>query len=201
MSENILIILSNNSQQSLRNKLINDFCKNFGETCLKNQKNIEIIDLSSDLQTKTDNPNETSDSKIIEYQIKIQKADKIVVFHSTTWQNIPPNLANFLNKVLTNGFAYERVGGQIKGLLHQKLLILAFGESSNFEHKVIFGNILQNFWQRAISNPCGFECEFCYFGDFRKADESETLKWQQKIQTLATKYSSDFSFGKLLNQK
>lgn len=197
-SNNILIILVNSdSEANLRNKKINGFCKTFGERSLSNGANVEIIDLVLDYQNCQ---NKLSNSKIIEYQIKIKNADKIVIFHSTSWQNVPSVLSDFLARVLTNTFAFERIRGQIKGLLNQKLLILAFGENSNFEQAVIYGNILGNFWQRVIANSCGFSCEFNYFGDFYKVSDPQIDKWKQKIEKLADQYSSKFSFEKALNK-
>lgn len=197
-NNNILIILVNSdSEVNLRNKKINDFCKTFGERGLSNGANVEIIDLCLDYQNWQ---NKLSNSKIIEYQIKIKNVDKIVIFHSTSWQNVPSVLSDFLARVLTNTFAFERIRGQMKGLLNQKLLILAFGENSNFEQAVIYGNILDNFWQRVIANSCGFSCQFNYFGDFYKVSDLQIDKWKQKIEKLADQYSSKFSFEKALNK-
>lgn len=198
-SNNILIILANvDSEANLRNQKINEFCKIFGEKCLSNGASVEIIDLTLDYQ----NPQNftISDSKIIEYQIKIKNSHKIIVFHDICWQNIPAILSDFLARVLTNTFAFERIRGQNRGLLDQKLLVLAFGETSNFGQKMIYGNILGNFWQRVIANSCGFGCDFNYFGNFRKANDLEIDKWKQKIENLADQYSSQFSFEKALNK-
>lgn len=197
MSDNILIIIVNSDSVNLRNKKINDFCRIFGEKCLSNGASVEIIDLFLDYQ---DSNFKISDSKIIEYQIKIKNSNKIVVFHSSSWQNVPAILSDFLSEVLTNTFAFERIKGQNRGLLHQKLLVLAFGESSNFEQKMLYGNILGNFWQRAIANSCGFDCQFNYFGNFCKVSELEIDKWKQKVEKLADQYSSKFSFEKVLNK-
>ena len=94
---NILIVLASPIDSSdQRLNLINKYCKSFAQICTNNGINVDIIDLYNESEINICNYLKSDDSKVLEYQIRITKADEIVFFHPVMLDNIPSILKGFL---------------------------------------------------------------------------------------------------------
>jgi NAD(P)H dehydrogenase (quinone) len=194
-SNRILVILASpNADLDTKPGTVNALCKTFSEKCLGLGLKLDLIDLYKDEFDPVYSP-EARDSKILEYQIKIRKADLIVIFHPIWWGGVPAVLKGFLDKVLVPGFAYRYNKNQIQGLLEGKeAWVIAVSELPAWHQSFIFSNSLMHFWQRAVFDICQFKSKFILLGGLRTASQSKIDRWQRQMAGLAERLTHKESF-------
>jgi putative NADPH-quinone reductase len=183
---NLLIVLASATDPNdQRLNLINKYCKSFAQVCTNNGINVDIIDLYNENQTNLCNYLKSDDSKILEYQIRITKADSIVFFHPVLLDSIPSILKGFLENVFCSGFAYKVERHIIIGLLNKKAIVFAFDEKSAWNSKVISGDQLSSFWNKSIFSPTGLKGNLNIFYKFRSLNIEALDKIKIKIDNAA----------------
>jgi NAD(P)H dehydrogenase (quinone) len=184
-----LIILANPNIESFCHSIANIY----KETKSKiNDCEVEIIDLYKEpsLAYLGTNESESENNKklIKNYQDKISKADEIVFVHPIWWSVTPAILKNFLDNILTAGFAYKyNEKGIPQGLLTGKIAKVFTTSGTpmlffNLGHKFI--NPTLKFWKSALGF-CGMKIiSYNQFGGIRPK-HIDQLKADKYMQTVA----------------
>jgi NAD(P)H dehydrogenase (quinone) len=186
----IVVILANpDTKFDKRASVISDLCYTFCQQCVQNDQAVDFIDLYKERFNPVSYPDE-KDSQAIEYQIRIRKADYIVVFHPVWWGTMPAILKGFCDKVFQSGFAYKFQGGFTHGLLkNKKAIIVAVSKSPAWQVNIIYSNILNIMWKRAIFDICGIKSKFYLFSNLRKVSDTTIETWHKKMSKLALSMS------------
>lgn len=186
----ILAILASPTDE--QDKRLNEITKAFNifcQSCAQKGVKLDTIDLYDEGEFNAADYLDSDNSKVLEYQIRIKNSDLIVIFHPVIFDSVPAVLKGFLDNVMTTGFAYNIENKITVGALSDKqLLVVAFDENSSFQSKYVFGNQLQNFWKKTISNNCGFKkTSLEMFYSYRSESEVKVAKWDKKIQKITNK--------------
>ena len=183
----IVVILANpETNFDKRAGIVSELCYTFCDQCVQNDLSVDFIDLYKERFDPVSYPDE-KDSQAIEYQIRIRKADYLVVFHPVWWGTMPAILKGFCDKVFQSGYAYIYQGGFTHGLLKEKkAIIIAVSKAPTWEINLVFSNILNVMWKRAIFDVCGIQSKFYLFTNLRKVSDSTIDKWHAKMFKLAS---------------
>jgi NAD(P)H dehydrogenase (quinone) len=184
---NILLVLASPfDENDKRLNEIGNLCHFFGEQVVSRGVSIDTLDLYKEKEFLSGEYLDSNASKVLEYQIRINKADMIVIFHPVWFDSVPAVLKGWLENVMTNNFAYRTESRLPIPLLTQKnCLVVAFDERQKFQSQVLFGNQLDNFWNKTIFNLTGLSGKLHTFYTFRSATEKDLDSWRQKISQLA----------------
>jgi NAD(P)H dehydrogenase (quinone) len=196
----ILVVLANPYiETDQRNNLVNNLCKTFAETCQEAGIEVDLLDLYKDVEFDPVRDIDNRSTKIIEYQIRIKKAQIIVFFHQVWWLSVPAILKGFIDKVFVSGFAFKTYNDLVEGLLdNKKAIVVAVSEKPAWQINYIYGNVLANFWKKGVLDYCGIKDNKLYlFGSFRSVSEEIIQKWHEKMQDIANKINSTQSFLEL----
>jgi len=188
----VMVILANPaSETDQRSNLINNLCKTYSEACQNTGLEVDFLDLYKDEEFDPVHNLDERDTKVLEYQIRLRKAQMIVFFHPVWWQSVPALLKGFLDKVLISGFGYRYSNKVVQGLLEDKqAIVVATSEQPVWQLRYIYGNILENFWQKVVLGYCGVKSKIFVFGNFRSVPDSEIEKWHKKMENLAKKINT-----------
>ncbi len=182
----VVVILANpDTQYDNRAGVVTQLCSTFIERCNQRGIFVDLIDLYKEQFNPVHIPN-TKDTHTIEYQIRIEKADIIVIFHPVWWGTMPAVLKGFCEKVFQSGFAYIHSRGDVKGLLKaKKAHVIAVSHSPVLKSKLALGNILEIQWKRAIFDICGISSKVQGFYNLRKVSEKQLFLWHSEMISLA----------------
>ena len=184
---NILLILANpNDDQDKRLSKITNLCQDFGQYINSKNVNVDSLELYKEEEFLSGEYLDSNNSKVLEYQIRINKADMIVIFHPVFLDGIPAVLKGFLENILTVNFAFKTESRiSIPLLTNKKCLVVAFDSRPVWQSKFVFGNQLHSFWNKTIFELTGIDGHLHIFGSFRSTIEKDTQKWRQKVISLA----------------
>jgi NAD(P)H dehydrogenase (quinone) len=189
---NILIVLASPIDESdQRISQITKLCQSYAQICTNNGINVDIIDLYNDKEADIAGYLETDNSKVLEYQIRVTKADQIVFFHPVLLDGAPAILKGFLENVFAAGFGYKIEKNLKIGLLNKPASVFAFDDKSKWSSKVLLGDQLGNFWNKSIFDLTGLNGSLDIFYNFRAAKveiiEKYKLQIDQKAEKIRTK--------------
>jgi putative NADPH-quinone reductase len=179
-----------------RDSVVSRLCKIFAENCQNQDITVDLVDLykESDFNPIL-YPNE-QETKILEYQIRIRRAQMIVFFHPIWLGGVPAILKGFLEKTFTSGFAFKTYKGIQEGLLSEKrALVVAVGHDPDWKYRFLQANSLQNFWERAVFQPCGMIGQFILFGGLRQASDQKLKNWEQKMKKISKNLNNPQKFS------
>lgn len=188
---NLLIVLASPvDPNDQRLNLINKYCKSFAQICTNNGINVDIIDLYNEHEANVCDYLRSDDSKVLEYQIRINKCEQIVFFHPVMLDGVPSILKGFLENVFCAGFAYK-VERQLNiGLLNKKATVFAFDEKSIWKSKVLSGDQLFNFWNKSIFDQTNLQGKLNVYYKFRSLNNEALDKMKNKIDIAADQIES-----------
>jgi NAD(P)H dehydrogenase (quinone) len=188
---NLLIVLASPIDPSdQRLNLINKYCKSFAQVCTSNGINVDIIDLYNETETNICNYLENNNSKVLEYQIRVTKADHIVFFHPVLFDSVPAMLKGFLENVFCAGFAYKVERQLTIGLLNKPATVFAFDDKAMWNSKILLGDQLSSFWNKSIFDMTGLKGKLSIFYKFRSSTNDSLDKIKTKIENSADQIPS-----------
>lgn len=184
---NVLIVLAcPNDATDNRLMEILKLCKIFGQNCTNRGINVDVIDLYSEKEFVGTDYLPPNNSKVLEYQIRLNRADTAVFFHPVVLDGIPAILKGFLDNVLISGFAYKIENRIPKGLMNSKrALVFSFDTKSKWQSKVIFGDQLGNFWCKSVFDFMDLDGRLFVANNFRSANRKTLESWQNQIIKIA----------------
>jgi NAD(P)H dehydrogenase (quinone) len=176
----VVVVLANpKAKFDGRAGVVSDLCHTFIERCKQRGFIVDLIDLYEDHFNPVHIPNER-DNQTLEYQIRIQKAHHIIIFHPVWWGSMPAILKGFCEKVFQNGFAYRYSRGSIEGLLNdKKALVVVVTKSPLLESVIMHSAGLNHAWKRLIFDICGIHSQVKVFYNLRKVSDKTIVKWHQ----------------------
>lgn len=177
-----------------RGNYVLDVCKKFLEEAQTSGVTTDLIDLYEDFGSEEFNPislPDEKDTKILEYQVRIRKAEMVVIFYNQIWGLPPAILKGFVEKVFVSGFAFNQIKGRYQPFLEGKrILVIDFGEKSTTENTIVQKSMSKTFWERLIFPACGFEGNYQYYGNLRSKSEKELEKQTKKIINIAKRLNA-----------
>jgi len=182
---NILIIIANPKEDSLSFTIAHKY----RDIMLKNNHNIEIIDLYRDKHQQPFfdlNINKTT-KEMKYYQEKITKANELIFVFPYWWGSTPAILKNFFDWNLSKGFAFEYTNSRPKGLLNNKNVKIFVTTGAPYFWYMITGanRRLKNMFKAQIIEFCGMRLEkFTIFNgvDSHKKDSNKVSKILRTIE-------------------
>lgn len=202
ISKVLIVLASPEYSNDNRGNYIIQTCKEFMEILQNKGINVDLIDLYRDYTDDEFNPiagDNQKETKVLEYQVRIRKAEVIIFFHPV-WQGfLPAILKGFLEKVFVSGFAFANQKNTAQPFLEgKKSLVFAFSERSGLDHRIIYGNMIQNFWQRSILKPSGITGKYNFYGNMRSLSDAKLQLQTNKILQFANKLNSKDSLLDLI---
>lgn len=183
---NLLIILASPIDPlDQRLNLINKYCQSFAQICTNSGINVDIIDLYNEKEVNLSDYLEKDNSKVLEYQIRVNKADQVVFFHSVMLDGVPSVLKGFLENVFCTGFAYKIERQLVIGLLCKKAIVFAFDEKSLWDSKILLGDQLTHFWNKSVFDITGLAGKLNIFYKFRTLNNEALDKVKIRIDKVA----------------
>jgi putative NADPH-quinone reductase len=194
ISKVLVVLASPEFANDQRGNYVIDICKQFVETLQTSGLNVDVIDLYKDYEAEEFDPitfESQKETKILEYQVRIRKAEVIIFFHPV-WQGfLPAILKGFTEKVFTTGFAFSSQKNPIQAFLEGKRsLVFSFSEKSKLDQRIIHGNMVEKFWLRSIFRPSGIAGKCHFYGDLRSLSETQLNQQTDKILKIAQRFTS-----------
>jgi NAD(P)H dehydrogenase (quinone) len=184
----LLILASPIDEQDQRLKQISNLCTFFGKEIITKGVNVDFIDLYKDREFVAGDYLDSNDSKVLEYQIRLNKADHIVIFHPVFLDGVPAILKGFLENILSFNFAFRTENRiNIPLLTDKKLTVFAFDNRTRWISKYVYGNQLGNFWYKTVFEMCGFVGRLEMFDNFRSSNESDIQNWYKILSKTINK--------------
>ncbi len=187
---NILIILTSPKTESdQRLDFIFDLTKKIANEMNSKNVNVNAIDLCNETEFDSGAYLKPTDSKVIEYQIKINKADLIMIFTPIINDTIPANLKGFIDNTLVQGFAINYENKLTVGKMQDKdLLVFAFDNRPMWQTKFIFGDQVNNFFNKTIKLTFGFgKVNVNSFENFRSISKEQLTNVESKVVKICEK--------------
>jgi NAD(P)H dehydrogenase (quinone) len=186
-TKKILVVLANpHTMADKRAMVVNDMAQTFVDKCVANSLEVDFIDLYKENFNPVSHP-------------EIKEADVVVFFHPIWWGSMPAILKGFADKVFQNGFAYTYRNGLTEGLLKgKKAIVVSVSKSPAWKVNLLYTNISDVIWKRAIFDVCGLGSQFYLFSNFRRVNESTIKKWHDKIEKLADSLTDSSIFKDLI---
>jgi len=161
MSKNILIITAHPSSHNLTKGI----AQIYQDEKIKQKKMVEVIDLYHDRQLPylnyaTNSALATLSDEQSYYQAKVTWADEIVFVYPFWWGSMPAILKNWIDSVLTAGFAFKYgANGRPMGLLKGKSVrIISTSGAPTFLYCLNgIKRANKKIWKQTIVNFCGMK--------------------------------------------
>lgn len=200
ISKALIVLASPDFETDERAQLPRTFSKLILDELQQKGVTVDIIDLYNDSEFDPVWLPESRNTKSIEYQIRIKKADLIIFVHPVWWLSVPAILKGFLEKVFISGFAFKPQKPLPAGLLQNKQMwVLAFSDRPAWEYRLIQRDIVKLFWKRGIADQTGMNLGlFRHYGNTREVDLKQIRSWQKKLRKFCKKINSKDSILDLL---
>jgi len=188
-----LVILAQSTAQEDSAELATIACKRCVAELQKRDVTVDLIDLDAELEFTPFDSNADLSTKIVEYQLRINRADCIIIFHPTKLYGVPGILKAWLDEVFSNGFAYSRRRGMISPMLKEKPVhVWAISNAPSWEIRFIHTPGLLHFWNRTLPRMTGVTVQTQLFGSARSNRESLEKKLLKKAVKFAHSLTSNF---------
>ncbi len=164
----------------------------YEEGALKSGAAVERLDLATmqfDPHVLTISPREQlEEDDLKRAQCLILWANHIVFVYPTWWGTVPALLKGFLDRVLTNEFAFNEVEGGTgyEGLLNNKSArVITTMDTPNWVYNWIYGRPGHKAMQRATLGFCGISpVKITAFGPVRYSTDKERKQWVKSARQL-----------------
>jgi len=188
--DKVLLILAANKQETKKEEFIVDLCEEFGQVCRAKDLEVDWIDLYADVAKEEFDPVGSlhqKDAKIIEYRLKIKRADLLVFFHPVRYNSVPAVLKGFLDLVFASGFAFKAIAEHLELLKDKQAIVLAFSEQPEWKNKLFYNDTLRVFWTRGVFALAGIQGEFVSLSGLQDFSEKKQEKIRQQVLRLANR--------------
>ncbi len=184
----VLLILGHPRTNSLSYALACSFEEGARESGAEIER-LELTRLQFDPNVSTPSPREQLDEEDLQRaQVLINWADHLVFVYPTWWGTMPALLKGFLDRVLTNEYAFNEVEGGTgyEGLLTNKSArIITTMDTPNWVYEWIYGRPGHKAMQRATLGFCGISpVKITTFGPVRDSTENEREQWLKSVREI-----------------
>jgi len=169
-----------------REKNMADLAKTVLESCQAKEFTVDLLNLDIDTPANFYQATE-KDSIIIEYQIRFQRADLVIFIYPVKLGQAPSKVKYFLESILTRGFSYKVVRGQIQGLFDEKeIWSISMTDLPSWKVNTVWGNGHKNWWQRVVKEYSGSTVKTWVLSSWRSVSEDSILTWKEKFNKIIT---------------
>jgi putative NADPH-quinone reductase len=169
-----------------REKNMADLAKTVLESCQAQEFTVDLLNLDQDTPSNFFQATE-KDSIIIEYQIRFQRADLVIFIYPIKLGQVPSKVKYFLESILSRGFSYKVVRGQIQGLFDEKeIWSISITDLPSWKVNTIWGNGHKNWWQRIVKEYSGSTVKTWVLSNWRSVSEDNILTWKEKFNKIIT---------------
>lgn len=169
-----------------REKNMADLAKTVLESCQAKEFTVDLLNLDQDTPANFYQATE-KDSIIIEYQIRFQRADLVIFIYPIKLGQVPSKVKYFLESILTRGFSYKVVRGQIQGSFDEKeIWSISMTDLPSWKVNTIWGNGHKNWWQRVVKEYSGSTVKTWVLSNWRSVSEDNILTWKEKFNKIIT---------------
>ena len=163
-----------------------DLAKTVLESCQAQEFTVDLLNLDQDTPSNFYQATE-KDSIIIEYQIRFQRADLVIFIYPIKLGQVPSKVKYFLESILSRGFSYKVVRGQIQGLFDEKeIWSISITDLPIWKVNTIWGNGHKNWWQRIVKEYSGSTVKTWVLSNWRSVSEDSILTWKEKFNKIIT---------------
>lgn len=167
-----------------REKNMADLAKTVLESCQAKEFTVDLLNLDQDTPSNFYQATE-KDSIIIEYQIRFQRADLVIFIYPIKLGQVPSKVKYFLESILTRGFSYKVVRGQIQGSFDEKeIWSISMTDLPSWKVNTIWGNGHKNWWQRVVKEYSGSTVKTWVLSNWRSVSEDNILTWKEKFNKI-----------------
>jgi|GEM_PF-4775789 len=144
---------------------------------------VDLVDIQREEEFKGFFEPKVSDTKSLEYQIRIKKSDLVMVFYTNHWSILPGILTVFIEKVFRKGFAFAKYKNNYQGLLDKKsFMVVEITEQEIWKERFLYKNRLKIWWKRVFFKQCNLNGNYQRFKAPPKAKD-ENLNTLNKQET------------------
>ncbi len=177
-----IVTVNLNTASNSREEEMTDLVKDILEDFQLNEFNVDLLNLDEDVSDSFFQATTPKDSTIIEYQIRFQRADLIIFIYPISLGQVPSKIKYFLESVLTRGFSYKVVQGQIKGVFNEKIIwSIGFTDLPNWKVNTIWGNSHLNWWNRVVKEYSGSKVKTWLIANWRSLSSKDIQNWRAKF--------------------
>lgn len=186
----LLLVLANpENPQDKRGSLLKELAQNYRDHSIQAGVEVDFLDLYREGYNPVHYPHRR-DTQTIEYQIRLQKADKVAFFHPVWWGSVPGILKGFLDKVLSVDFTGQSYPSTPKILAGKSASVFALGVDPQWKITYFYNNHLEVFWSRLVFDRVGLSGSLTYFGNYEQVSKSQINRWFRQVQRLAKKQNT-----------
>jgi len=188
---NVLLVLGHPRTNSLSYAIAEAYEEGALESGV-NIRRLELAEMHFSPDVLSTSPTEQRAEKDLKHaKESILWAHHIVFVYPTWWGTVPALLKGFLDRILTNEFAFNEVEGGTgyEGLLkHKSARIITTMDTPKFVYNWIYRRPGHNAMQRATLGFCGISpVKVTAFGPVRGSTETERKQWLDEARELGEK--------------
>jgi len=146
---------------------------------------VDFIDLDLETEFQPIGVESDNQTKILEYQLRMKRAEYIAFFHPVSLFHLPGLLKLFIDQVFTSGFAYKRYRGETTGLLGKKPVnVVAVSDFFGWQVNLFDNSGLKTFWNRTFARTFDASVSYQLIGSAREKNHNkkeETLRIAKKM--------------------
>jgi putative NADPH-quinone reductase len=174
-----------------REKSMADLAKTVLESCQAQELSVDLLNLDQDTPSNFFQATK-KDSIIIEYQIRFQRADLVIFIYPIKLGQVPSRVKFFLESILSRGFSYKVVRGQIQGLFDEKeIWAISITDLPSWKVNTIWGNGHKNWWQRVVKEYSGSTVKTWVLSNWRSVSEDNIITWKEKFNKIITNLNNN----------
>lgn len=182
----VFIVTANlNIVTDAREQKMAGLLKNILEDFQSNEFSVDLLNLDDETADSFFKAISPKDSIIIEYQIRFQRADLIIFVYPINLGQTPSKIKFFLESVLTRGFSYKIVQGQIQGMFSKKTIwSIGFTDLPAWRVNTLWGNGHLNWWKRVVKEYSGSSVKTWLISNWRSLSEKDIKNWRDKFNKI-----------------
>jgi len=189
----VLIVLASSTGQEDSAELSALMCKDCISKLKKRDVSVDLVDLDIESEFYPFDTDRDFSTKIAEYQLRIKRADHVIIFHPTRFYTLPGTLKAWIDEVFVSGFAYTRRRGLISPLL-KKVAVSVFivSDVPGWRIQFIENSGLLRFWKRTFARITGAQVQATLFGNARSNRDKLKESLFKKTTDFVYKLTPDF---------
>ncbi|MBS1175064.1 MAG: putative dehydrogenase [Burkholderiaceae bacterium] len=146
------------------------------------EENFDPIMRSADLAVYA--RSQSADPAVPLYQARIDAAQQLVFIFPIWWEIMPALLKGFIDKVFTNGWAYEPSKHGVKGLLThiQRAVVVTTMNTPKWAYRWLYGNAVQRALVRGTLRKCGVRnVKWVALSPISYVKNAQRQKWLNRV--------------------
>jgi NAD(P)H dehydrogenase (quinone) len=120
------------------------------------------------------------------YQDMIDLADNLIFIYPLWWSQMPAMLKGFIDRVFTNGYAYEYNESGPAGLLPNKTThsIISAGNSNEILENIKMDTAIKTVNETGIFEFCGMQSKTTIFGNVAMGSNDDRVQYLNSIKNI-----------------